>query len=147
MVRRALAIEDGNLTTPAIVTSRRVNYVDVDLSFEPKPSGDIYKKVDAAAVRQAVKNLLLTTPGEKPFQPDFGAGLNGLLFDLMDADIEIELAEIIRVAVSNFEPRAKVLDIDINARPDSNSISVRVTFQIVTTEEIVTFQTSISRVR
>lgn len=147
MVSRAFAIEDGNLNTPALITSRLVDYKDVDLTFNTKPSGDIYKKVDAAAVKQAVKTLLLTSPGEKPFKPNFGAGLGNLLFELLDLDAEQEIAENIRVAIDNYEPRARVLDVYVNPAPDYNAISVRVTFQIVNTEEIITFQTSLSRVR
>lgn len=147
MVTRAFSIEDGNLNTPALITSRRVDYKDVDLTFEARPSGDIYKKVDAAAVKQAVKTLLLTEPGEKPFKPNFGAGLGGLLFELLDLDAEQEISEAIRIAIDNYEPRARVIEVFVNPSPDNNAIGVRVTFQIVNTEEIVTFQTSLSRVR
>lgn len=147
MVSRAFAIEDGNLNTPSIITSRKVDYKDVDLTFEARPSGDIYKKIDAAAVKQAVKTLLLTEPGEKPFKPNFGAGLGGLLFELIDLDAEQEISEAVRIAIDNYEPRARVIEVFVNPAPDYNSISVRVTFQIVNTEEIVTFQTSLSRVR
>ncbi len=147
MVSRAFAIEDGSLNTPSIITSRKVDYKDIDLTFEARPTGDIYKKVDAAAVKQAIKTLLLTSPGEKPFKPNFGAGLGGLLFELMDADAEAEISEVIRLAVDNYEPRARILEVFVTPSPEGNSISVRVTFQIVNTEEIVTFQTSLSRVR
>ena len=72
---RAFAVEDGNLSTGSVVTSRSKNYVDIDLSFNAKTNGDIFKKVDAAAVKQAVKNILTTGTGEKPFLPNFGGGI------------------------------------------------------------------------
>jgi phage baseplate assembly protein W len=147
MVTRALSIEDGNLNTPSIVTSRDKQYLDIDLSFTAKPSGDIYKKKDAGAVKQAVKTLLLTSPGEKPFQPSFGAGLGDLIFELMDADAEDEITDAVNIAVQNYEPRAKVLNVDVNAAPDQNAIGVTVTFQILSTSEVISFQTSISKVR
>ena len=147
MVTRAFSIEDGNLNTPALITSRRVDYKDVDLTFEARPSGDIFKKSDAASVKQAVKTLLLTSNGEKPFKPNFGANLGGLLFELMDLDAEEEIAEAIKIALENYEPRVRLLEVFVNASPDQNAIGVRVTFQIINTEEIVTFQTSLSRVR
>ena len=43
-----------------ILTSRTKSYSDIDLTFTPKASGDIFKKQHGAAVKQAVKNLLLT---------------------------------------------------------------------------------------
>ena len=46
---RNFAVEDGNLTSGSVVTSRSKNYVDIDLSFEPRSDGDIFKKTDAAS--------------------------------------------------------------------------------------------------
>jgi phage baseplate assembly protein W len=147
MASRALSIEDGNLNTPSLITSKKVDYKDIDLTFEARPSGDIYKKVDVGAVKQAVKTLLLTAPGEKPFKPNFGAGLGALLFELIDDDAEAEISDAIKIAISNYEPRARVLEVYVNPSPDYNSVEVRVTFQIINTEEVVSFQTSLSRVR
>src|SRR6056297_2305228 len=98
---RAIAIEDGNLQTPSLVTTRKINYLDIDLSFEARSSGDIFKKKDAAAVKQAVKNLLLTNPGEKPFDNYFGGGLGDLIFELVDDESDEEIREAIRSAIQN----------------------------------------------
>ena len=57
---RQLSIEDGNLSS-SILTSREKKYSDIDLLFDKKPSGDIYKKQEAAAVKQSVKNIVSTT--------------------------------------------------------------------------------------
>jgi len=144
---RAIAIEDGNLQTPSLVTTRKINYLDIDLSFEARSSGDIFKKKDAAAVKQAVKNLLLTNPGEKPFDNYFGGGLGDLIFELVDDESDEEIREAIRSAIQNYEPRAEVQDIEIDFAPDRNSIGVRITFQIVNTTESVTLKTDIARIR
>ena len=50
---RSFAIEDGNINKKTLVVSRARVYQDIDLAFAKKPGGDIYKKVDAAAVKQA----------------------------------------------------------------------------------------------
>ena len=39
---RAFAVEDGNLSTGSVVTSRDRNYLDIDLSFEANKNGDIF---------------------------------------------------------------------------------------------------------
>jgi len=69
MVTKAFSIEDGNLATRSIVVARRKEYKDIDLSFTNRTTGEIYKKTNAAAVKQSVKNLLLTNRTEKPFEP------------------------------------------------------------------------------
>ena len=147
MVTRAFAVEDGNLSTASLVTSRTRLYKDIDLTFAKKPSGEVYKKTDAAAVKQAVKNLLLTNKYEKPFQPEFGGDLNNLLFELVDNDTVYEIDGAIREAIQKYEPRAIVRQVATNLQPDLNSIGVTVTFQIVNTEEIVTLDTTIMRLR
>ena len=64
---RVFSIEDGNLQSRSLVTSRNKLYSDIDLTFAKRPSGDVYKKTDGAAVKQSIKNLMLTNLGEKPF--------------------------------------------------------------------------------
>ena len=79
-LNRALAAEDTNLSISTIITTREKDYRDIDLSFAKKTNtGDIFKKTDAAAVKQAIKTLLLTNRMEKPFQPGFGADLRAVI--------------------------------------------------------------------
>lgn len=108
-IRRVLSTEDGNLQKSTLISSRTVDYVDVDLSFNKKPAGDVYKKKDASSVKQAIKNLLLTNHYEKPFQPFFGANLRGLLFELADDQTESEVSVNIASAIQSYEPRVEVL--------------------------------------
>jgi len=144
---RSFSIEDGNLNSATLITSRKDVYSDIDLSLDIKPSGDVYKKTDAAAVKQAVKNLLLTNQGEKPFNPSYGGSLQGLLFDLLDDDAEDEIEDLIIVSVENYEPRARVLEVDVRPQIDNNAVSVRITFQIINTTETVVLSTTITRLR
>ena len=55
-----LAAEDGFLEVSTLVGTRTKIHKDIDLTFANKPSGEIFKKESAAAVKQAVKNLMLT---------------------------------------------------------------------------------------
>ena len=102
---RAFAVEDGNITSSSVVTSRSKNYVDIDLSFNAKTNGDIFKKVDAGAVKQAVKNILTTGFTEKPFAPNFGGGVGEALFENMDdgTAFEIEQSVIALLTIMNPE--------------------------------------------
>lgn len=144
---RAFAQEDGNLQTRPITTSRTNSYIDIDLAFKNKPAGDIFKKTDAAAVKQAVKNILLTNFGEKPFRPFFGGDLNRFLFSLDEEFDETEIQDRVRSAISNHEPRAIVRSVIAELESDQNSIRVTVKFQVVNTLEIVELAVSLTRLR
>ena len=143
---RAFSIEDGTLDK-SIVSSRNVDYKDIDLTFSAKPAGDIFKKIDAAAVKQSVKNLLLTSRGEKPFNNFFGSNLNSALFGL-DTEFDPEFVQnLIFDAITNHEPRARVLSVTVLLKPENNTLDTTVEFQVVNTKEIVTLDVSLARVR
>ena len=143
---RAFSVEDTNLSK-SLISSRGTDYKDIDLAFAAKPAGDVFKKTDAAAVKQAVKNLLLTNRGEKPFQPDFGANLNEVLFNL-DTEFDPDFVQdLIAEAIKNFEPRALVLSVSVSTDGDNNRLDATVEFQVVNTEEIVTTEVSLARLR
>ena len=142
-----LATEDVRLGTSSILGSRTKLYKDIDMTFAAKPSGEIFKKTDAAAVKQAVKNLMLTNHFEKPFQPRFGANLRDLLFDLADEDAEEDIEERCINAINVFEPRAQALNVTAIAKPDRNSIAVVVEFRVINTEELVKFTSTLARLR
>ena len=143
---RAYSTEDTNLSK-SLISSRGTDYKDIDLAFAAKPAGDVFKKTDAAAVKQAVRNLLLTNRGEKPFQPDFGADLNEVLFNL-DTEFDPDFVQdLIAEAIKNFEPRALVLSVSVSTDGDNNRLDATVEFQVVNTEEIVTTEVSLARLR
>jgi phage baseplate assembly protein W len=145
--KKVFSTQDGDLNTISLVSSRSVPYKDIDLTFAAKPNGEVYKKNDAAAVQQALKNLILTNHFEKPFQPFFGGNIRALLFELADDNIDEEIIDNIQSQVEVYEPRVLLRDINVNSDPDNNAIKVTIEYQILNSEELFTFTTSISRLR
>jgi len=144
---RRLSTDDANLEASSVFANRVKKYKDIDLAFANKASGEIYKKSDAAAVKQAVSNLLQTNHYEKPFQPFFGGNLRYYLFELADDNAAYDVYQNVIRVINLYEPRANVLEVDVNAQPDRNSLDVKVTFEIVNTGEVVVVSTNISRLR
>ena len=147
MPTRAFAGEDGNIGSKSILTSRTKSSKDIDLTFSKKSSGEIFKKEHAAAVKQAVKNLLLTNFSEKPFVPRFGGNLNSLLFTLNTEIDDEDLEENIIQNINIYEPRARVLNVSSQTKDDSHEIKVSVTFQVVNTNETITTDIDLTRLR
>lgn len=144
---RAFAVEDGNLSNKPITTSRVVTSSDIDLTFAKKASGDVFKKTDAAAIKQSIKNLLLTNYGEKPFQPLFGGDLSRFLFELSEEFDEFEIQDRVSSAISNYEPRAAVRDVSARIDPENHNVDITVKFQVITTLENVEVNVSLTRLR
>ena len=147
MPARAFSVEDGNIGNTTIVTARTRAYSDIDLSFAKKGSGDVFKKQHAAAVKQAVRNLLLTNYSEKPFMPDFGGDLTSMLFRLSTEIDDDNLEDDIIKAIETYEPRAEVLNINTIISPDSNEVRVTVTFKVISTQEETSVEINITRLR
>lgn len=129
--------EDTNLSSSIRVVKDRV-YSDIDLTLNPNiisesGKGDIYKKTDAASVKQSIKNLILTNKFEKPYRPSFGANLTSKLFELVDETSGNEIIDSIKKTIQRYEPRAKILNIKVFANPNNNSLSVTLEFRIINT--------------
>ena len=145
---KQFSIQDGNLSNAPITTSVKRTNSDIDCSFERNPTtNDVYKKTEAAAVRQSIKNLLMTNRGSVPFKPLYGGGLESLLFSL-DTDIDEEdIEEIVERQIRLFEPRAILRDVNADIRGDYNSVSITITFQVINTPKVVTMELAIARAR
>jgi phage baseplate assembly protein W len=148
-IRRAFAQEDSKgLQSSSISSSRSRQYNDIDLTLAIKPtSGEVYKKSNGGAVKQAIKTLILTNLLEKPFRADFGADLRSQLFDLADRGGSAVLRRNITETIEIYEPRAEVLAVNVNLQPDRNSLDVTLKFKVVNTEEETTFTTTLARLR
>ena len=147
MVQRAFSLQDGNLEKKTIRSAIPRDYVDIDLLFAKRPSGDLYKKKQAAAVKQAVKNLLLTSDTEKPFNPTFGANLNSALFDLDTNYDPRGVSDQIANAIAIHEPRANVLSVAVETIADRNELRATVEFEVINIGEVVTLELNIARLR
>lgn len=150
MASRAFSIEDGNLGNQATVSAtKNREYIDVDMTFAKKGSGDVFKKTSAAAVKQSLKNLLLTNRTEKPFSPYYGANLQQYLFELADDETEGELLVAIENNIKAFEPRVNpdTLRVSVDADPDNNTLNITIVFNIRNSNETVEFTTRLNRLR
>jgi phage baseplate assembly protein W len=147
MVARAFAVEDGNTNTKGISVARNKVYKDIDLTFDKRPDNDVYRKTDAAAVKQSVKNILLTNYAEKPFVPEYGANLNNFLFNL-DTEFDDDLMEeSIIQAIQDYEPRAQVLNVKVTTDGEYHEAKATVTFKILSINENVTLELDLTRLR
>jgi len=147
MATRAFSIEEGNTQVRSVSAAQRIDHSDLDLSFTINSIKDVYKKKDAAAIKQSVKTIILTNYGEKPFQPLFGTDIRSMLFELFDYGVSLDVEKRVRAAIESFEPRARIRNIEVRENPNENHLDVEITFQVVNTSEIVTLNTSITRIR
>lgn len=130
----------------AVINS--VYYKDIDTLFGAHP---VTRKPNTLtnnqAVARAIKNLILTNKGERPYQPFLGSDVTYQLFELNDGVVDVELQESIEMCIQNYEPRAELVTVLINQQIDNNQISVDITFRVINQVEPVTINIILERVR
>ena len=108
---------------------------------------DIVRYTNEAAVNRAIRNLLLTNKGERLYQPALGTDIRKLLFEPMGADIAEDLARFIRETIRLYEPRAKVLAVDVQGYEEQNAYVVTIQYLIINKQEPIQLNVTLSRVR
>ena len=124
-------------------------YSDIDLFFGPKSgSKDITKIIDVAAVKRSIRNLVLTNEGEKPFHPEIGSGVRGVLFELMSPITAYSLSLKVEDVIENFEPRARLESVRVTPNLDRNAYEVSIEFYVINAPtELVSMDLLLERVR
>ena len=123
-------------------------YKDLDLNFKVHPvTKDVLKRTGNAAIIGALRNLILTNVGEKPFQPNFGSRIRSLLFE----DVSFITASIMQTeiqnTIKNFEPRVGIDAVRVQANPEQNRYDITIRFYINNLEAPVTINFFLEKVR
>ena len=67
-------------------------------------------------IDSSMRVILCTAPGERLMRPEFGCRIWDLLFEPVDANTLGLMAEYVRLALSQWEPRAGVEDVTVTPR-------------------------------
>jgi phage baseplate assembly protein W len=120
----------------------------LNLLFTSHPTtADITKKVDEEAVKASIRNLISTRNYERPFHPEIGCQVFSLLFENFNPITTQVMKNTIRDVIQKYEPRVKLLDVNIRDLSENNEIQVEVFFKLINSEKPITLTSVISRVR
>lgn len=123
-------------------------FSDLDLNFLPHPiTGDISPLRDAAAVKRSLLNLMYMGYFDRPFEPDLATNLRQLLFEPINPLTEKSIDMQIRGAISRYEPRVTIVDLEVDGDPNNNGYSVTLKFTIDSISEFATITTFLEKIR
>ena len=107
-------------------------FKDISMSFQVNPiTSDIIGVKNDTAIARSIRNLVLTTPGERFFNPDLGSGVSKVLFETIDEISSSVIRDEIEETIIRFEPRVKLEDVRVKPNYDNNEFDVTVTYTIV----------------
>ena len=110
-------------------------YVGIRFPLDHSPEGFFYKT--KTVVEQSTanrRNLLLTTPGERVFQPNFGSRLKNIVFE-QGQDIPNRVDEAIRIATDTFLPYINI--INVFTIQEQNQVNIQVEFSAALNPDVI----------
>lgn len=128
--------------SPSVVVQKATSvYTDLNLDLTPTnsvglglnvaKSNDIIVNTDHDAIKNSIRNIFSTRPGQKLLTPDFGSSLEKYLFEPVTDSLAKIIGNEILNAISTYEPRVDVLNIRVTPQPDLNQYSIQVIYSFL----------------
>ena len=107
-------------------------FKDISMSFKVSPlTFDLIANKNETAIARSIRNLILTAPGERPFNPELGSEVSRLLFNPMDDITTDSLREQISNTINNFEPRVNLRQVIVQPNFDVGEYDISIRYDIV----------------
>ena len=107
-------------------------FKDISMTFQSNPLNNALIAIkNVNAITRSIRNIVLTTPGEKFFDPDFASNVNNLLFENVDDITASQIQEEIEFSINNYEPRVKLLNVKVIADNDNASFDTIITYEVI----------------
>lgn len=107
-------------------------FKDISMTFQANPlNEDLIAIKNANAIARSVRNIVMTLPGEKFFNPTFGSRITESLFENIDDITATVIIDEIRESIDNYEPRVDLLDVQAFPNYDNNSFDVTIIYEII----------------
>lgn len=123
-------------------------FSDLDFNFGLHPrTGDVSTRYDDEAIKQSIRNLILTRNFERPFRSDVGCQVRSLLFEPMSPLLSTMMERTISDVINNYEPRVVLLEVNVKFSPENNDAYITITFKIRNTETPLSVNLILERTR
>jgi phage baseplate assembly protein W len=113
--------------------NRNLTYSDIPFIMTKNPfTNDLNLVKDVYAIKQSVKNIVLTIRGERPFNVRLGGNPKNFLFDILDTMTTLQCKNLIANSIATYEPRVELQEIAIQDRlTNPNKINIIIVYNIL----------------
>ena len=124
-------------------------FKDISATFQTNPlNSDLIALKNENAISRSIRNLILTQPGDKPFQPDLGSEVYESLFETLDQITASSVQQQIENTIIKYEPRVDLRDVIVTANIPNNAFDVLIDYEIIGIEasrQQITFALELTR--
>jgi len=112
-------------------------FKDISATFQVNPmNDDLIALKNENAIARSLRNLIFTSPGDKPFQPNIGCRVSEMLFENLDTITAQQIKGEIEYTIKNFEPRVDLQEVKVNPNFDDNEFNCLIKYEIIGISEI-----------
>jgi len=130
------------------VTKKRNLYSDFRKDLDINPfTKDLALRKDEDAVKESIKNLILTDRGERLFRPNLGGDIRATLFENNTPATMKLIQESVKETINTYEPRATLIDVETYSNYNETTVTVNVIFYVRNKQEPVTVGVFLERIR
>lgn len=106
-------------------------YSDLDFDFILNSNKDIDLIYDGDAIKQSIRNIILTLIGERTRyqQPEFGSRIYSFLGEKVNNVIALEIADEIENAIINYEERVEIINVDSEADVEKQIYKLKIQYK------------------
>jgi len=95
------------------------------------PDGAIVEAVYEEDIRQAIRIILRTSPGERVMRPNFGAGLKDFVFEPVSTATTERVKDRVQRALAAWEPRIDVVGVTVTTdAAERNRLLIDMTYRV-----------------
>lgn len=80
-------------------------------------------------------NFLLTDPRERPFNPNFGAGLRSFLFEQLESNTSDDLRTMLISQIESNFPNVNIINLTVSSDVNIGAINIEFSYNIRNTKE------------
>ena len=105
---------------------------DISMSFEINPiSNDLIGVKNDTAIARSIRNLVLTTPGERFFNENLGSRVSETLFENVDEISAAAIQDEIEETINKYEPRVELMSVKVDPDYDNHEFNVTLVYNII----------------
>lgn len=138
----------GSLSTDAASLYIRINhnlisspitaqYFGYNAPFFGGKEAIFSRQTDIKLIKNDLLQLLLTSPGERLYRPDFGSNIRSFLFEQITNIAISNLEANILAAIAKYEPRVRATSVTVNTDVDNNIVIIKVFGTMVNNDSTV----------
>ena len=120
------------LSSADLASNKSRSFKDIGMAFGRNPfTNDVSIVKNENSIKQALRNLVMTSPGEIPFNKNVGCQVMQLLFEPLDGFTADTIKDEIINTINQYEKRVQLRSVQVVPYGENSKLAVTIVYQVV----------------